>query len=193
MTMTGIYSIENVVNGKKYIGQSVDLVRRKNKHFRTLKSGIHRNIHLQRAFDKYGESAFAFKILLYCEKYELTYYEQAVVNLYMPEDLYNICLECVDSHIGTKRSENTRRKMSMSHRGEKNYNFGEHISEEQKKKLSIANTGHRHSKESIEKMSKSQSGKRHPNCCKHLSEETKIKISESQKRRWNILRLDKSE
>jgi predicted GIY-YIG superfamily endonuclease len=51
----GIYCIHNTVNGKRYVGQSVNIHRRKSSHLWELKNGRHGNEHLQRAFTKHGE------------------------------------------------------------------------------------------------------------------------------------------
>ena len=59
----GIYKITNLKNNKAYIGQSTDIKSRWNNHKRELKNDIHRNSHLQNAFNKYGEEAFEFRIL----------------------------------------------------------------------------------------------------------------------------------
>lgn len=45
----GIYCIENLVNNKKYIGQSVDIINRKQNHFSKLKNKHHENQYLQNA------------------------------------------------------------------------------------------------------------------------------------------------
>ena len=94
---------------------------------------------------------------------------------------------------GCVASEETRRKISLVHKGK-------HISEEQKKKLSAAlkgrimsdehkkkigeaNKGRHHSEESKKKMSDSkkglQSGEKHPMFGKHHSEESKKKMSQN--------------
>lgn len=46
--MIGIYKIENKVNGKVYVGQSIDINTRWKCHISYLNSGIHHNKHLQR-------------------------------------------------------------------------------------------------------------------------------------------------
>jgi group I intron endonuclease len=63
MKKSGIYKIINVVNNKFYVGSAVDLRRRKTRHFCELRTGKHKNAHLQAAWNKYGEKAFTFVIV----------------------------------------------------------------------------------------------------------------------------------
>lgn len=58
----GIYIIKNKVNGKCYIGKSLDIDRRKYNHFLQLEKGIHPNKKLQQDFLKYGKNNFDFII-----------------------------------------------------------------------------------------------------------------------------------
>lgn len=64
-----IYHIKNKVNGKEYIGQTIDIDWRLYKHFNYLRKGKHHSIKLQRAFDKYGE-----------ENFEVNYYQKEYDN-----------------------------------------------------------------------------------------------------------------
>lgn len=59
MIMLGyIYHITNKNNNKKYIGKTINLERRLEKHFSNLRNNKHHSTKLQRAFNKYGEDAF---------------------------------------------------------------------------------------------------------------------------------------
>ena len=106
--MVGIYQITNTVNGKRYIGQSINISKRKSMHFYFLKSNTHINKHLQSSYNKYGKDSFLFEVLLLCDKETLTFFEQLLVDGLDPE--YNICKECVDSPKGRVVSEETKQK-----------------------------------------------------------------------------------
>lgn len=56
-----IYRILCVPTNESYIGQTVDINRRKNKHFGTLRGNKHENPKLQNAWNKYGEENFSFE------------------------------------------------------------------------------------------------------------------------------------
>lgn len=79
----GIYCIENTVDHKKYIGQTVDIRRRWSEHILRLNKGEHCNTYLQRAWDKYTAEAFDFTLIEECaesdlderEKYYIKYYQ----------------------------------------------------------------------------------------------------------------------
>lgn len=80
----GIYKIENKINGKKYIGQSVNIKERWYEHKYDLRHNIHDNYYLQNAWNKYGEENFVFNIVVECEpcvnldnleKYYIDYYK----------------------------------------------------------------------------------------------------------------------
>jgi group I intron endonuclease len=61
--LCGIYGFRNLVDGKWYVGQSIDMVHRKEGHLWLLKSGKHPNPHFQSAFRKYGLESFEFRVL----------------------------------------------------------------------------------------------------------------------------------
>lgn len=57
-----IYKIENLINHKKYIGLTNNIIRRKIRHFTDLRCHRHDNSFLQKEFDIYGENNFSFNI-----------------------------------------------------------------------------------------------------------------------------------
>ena len=175
---SGIYEILNIVTNDYYIGQAVNLRERKNKHFSLLRKNEHSNSHLQNAFNKYKEESFEFVILLYCESFELTRYEQELVNRLHPA--YNILTICVDSPQGTKHTEETKRRLSEmqkgTHRSEesnkrrseslkgyKNPNFGKDFSEIHRQRIADAQTGIPSSEKTKRKQSKSAAGRKNKN------------------------------
>ena len=56
-----IYQIENLVTHESYIGQTIDINRRRNTHFNELRNNKHENPKLQNAWNKYGEQEFHFR------------------------------------------------------------------------------------------------------------------------------------
>ena len=109
---TGIYQIKNTINNNCYIGQSSNLKNRKFTHLAMLKNNYHPNKHLQRAYNKYGKNKFVFRVLLYCEEFELTKYEQMFVDIINPQ--YNILRECVNSRKGIKHTKEALHKMCLA-------------------------------------------------------------------------------
>lgn len=79
----GIYMIKNKINGKIYIGQSVNINQRKSRHKSDLNKNKHGNSHLQNSWNKYEEKNFEFTIIEECnvdmlnnkEIYWINYYD----------------------------------------------------------------------------------------------------------------------
>lgn len=66
--MIGIYKITNLINGKIYIGQSVDIDKRIKDHFwkARCKKDVSYNSALHSAIRKYGEQNFKYEVLEEC-------------------------------------------------------------------------------------------------------------------------------
>ena len=58
-----IYKITNKVTNQNYVGQTIDINRRKRTHFNTLRSNTHDNPKLQASWNKYGEKSFIFYLI----------------------------------------------------------------------------------------------------------------------------------
>lgn len=150
---SGIYQIRNLVNGKVYVGSSVNLNRRRNVHFYKLRHNMHDNLKLQNAFNKYGETSFVFEIIeIVDDKCQLLNKEQYYIDKYnVIQEGYNI-LPNAYSTLGFCPSAESRNKMSIAHKGK-------HISEEQKRKISIGNTGRKRTEEQKCNISNNRKGK----------------------------------
>ena len=85
--MIGIYKITNKINGKCYIGQSIDVEKRLREHkLRAFRGNEETNKEyhkaLYRALRKYGIEQFTYDILITCNKEQLDDYESYYIHLY---------------------------------------------------------------------------------------------------------------
>ena len=80
---------------------------------------------------------------------------------------------------GYKQTKEHREKISESQKGEKNFWFGKHCSEETKEKISKANKGKKRSEETKKKMREAQKGEMNFWFGKHHSKEHKEKVSKA--------------
>lgn len=118
----GIYQIENIINGKLYIGSSNQIKRRFYLHKWDLKRGKHHSITLQRSWDKYGEGAFLFKPLLYCLPDDRHFYEQRFLDALEtvdPEKGYNICCDAEAAGKGRIWTDAQKQAKSIERKGKK--------------------------------------------------------------------------
>lgn len=188
----GIYKIVNLRNNKVYIGSAKNLNERKDRHFADLSKNTHRNKHLQRAFNLYGESIFEFTVLEKLGDYNKEIYFSnedkwmAVYDSRNPELGYNIAAASGGGHLGCKHTKETKKKISQSMLKD-HPTKGRPLSEEHKSKISKSNLGKIISEESKEKNRQWQL-EHNPRRGKKCSEEHKSKISKanSGKNHWNF-------
>ena len=61
--MKGIYYIENIINGKRYYGSSMNVEWRLEQHRRGLRKDKHINVYLQRSYNLHGIDNFSFALV----------------------------------------------------------------------------------------------------------------------------------
>jgi len=106
----GIYCWTNKINGKKYVGSSVDLYRRFMQYYniKYLTRASEFSL-ICKALLKHGYSNFQLEILEYCDPSEVILREQYYIDLLNPE--YNI-LKVAGSSFGYKHTIESLKKMS---------------------------------------------------------------------------------
>lgn len=172
--MVGIYRIINKINGKSYIGQSIDIQRRIYDH---RCEGHEHNRHLRYAMEKYGKDNFIYEVLIECFPEELDYYEKKYIEELKPEYNFNAGGQGLGRHL----CEETKKILQ-----EKGRTQWEQMTDEEKlnrinNNLKRPPIGHPVSEETREKL-------RQANLGKEQSEETKRKrretIAEKKRNGW---------
>ena len=167
--MGSIYKITNTVNGKAYIGKTT-----RNAEKTRIRPHLNGqgNLLIKHAIEKYGKAAFTYEILhdgIIPEFLDMLEKEAiARFNTVKPHG-YN---RNNGGSGSIKHSEDTRRKMSESTKGENHPLYGKKHSDETKQKISEAHKGKTLSEEHRRKISEAQIGK-------SVSEETRHKMSEN--------------
>lgn len=146
MDKSGIYTITNLIDNKIYVGYATNFRKRKGDHFANLNNNKHKNIHLQRAYNKYGRNNFVCELIEECEVKHLTSQENYWSNLldtHNPKRGYNIRPTGVDTLVS--HSQETRDKISRALKGKK-------LSPEHIEKCRLSNLGRIHTEEENEKV-----------------------------------------
>lgn len=136
--LPGIYIMTNLINGKVYIGESVNIKNRMRKH----KNGRFQIIH--EAIKKYGMNNFEIYVeyLPDFKKNDLIELEKELIikfNCQAPNG-YNLCSKS-SNWIGRKHTKITKEKMSKDRTGDKHVLFGTKWSKDHlEKKVSIKST-----------------------------------------------------
>ncbi len=164
----GVYSITNLVNGKRYVGSSIDIEKRWRDHKRAMKLDSCKLTKFVRAWRKYGEENFKFEILSLCPRKFRLFWEGAYQRYYKTvEEGYNCKYENGDGSWIV--SEETKRKIGDS-------NKGKIKTAETREKLSKALKGKPVSEQTRLGLLASRGKKRKP-----LTESHKLALSRSKK------------
>ena len=165
-----IYKAQNKINGKIYIGQTIN-----NLNIR-IACHLTKESLFSKALRKYGIQSFEFSVidstLLKEIANEKEKYWIKHLNCKHPNG-YNLTIGGQGT-LGHKHSEQSKRKMSLAGKGRKK-------SEKWKKEKSKERRGKKLSLETRRKISEARIGKKHPRKGHPLSEETRQKISISRK------------
>lgn len=116
----GIYVILNSSNNHFYVGSTVNLRQRWRQHLWSLDNNRHHNPHIQNAWNKYTGSSFVFLVVeIIGSPSNILNREQAWIDelgASERKDCYNFC-KIAGSHLGRKRSELTKQRLSEANRG----------------------------------------------------------------------------
>jgi group I intron endonuclease len=170
----GIYMIRNKITGKGYIGQTANnFGDRRDSNFAKLRHNKHDNIDLQEDWNNFGEENYEFVVLEDLEsprnidereKFWIAKFKsegksfnqqnggKGYSGLHLTDNAKKIIGEKNRLHnLGKKASEETKLKMSASHKGLKQSlehiertrqrMIGTHLSDSTKQKISMANSG----------------------------------------------------
>lgn len=172
---SGIYAIKNRVNGKVYIGQTINLERRWIAHKSDLRLGRHDNDYLQKAWTKHGEEVFEFSVLEECKISSLTEREQYWMDALQAlnrDHGYNLA-PAAGSMLGYRFTEEQKLRLSEVYKG-----LPGHIkSPEELRKLSEATRRQMANPAARKLISDARKGKA-------LTPEHRRKLSEAKQRMW---------
>lgn len=117
--------IKNIINNKKYVGQTRSIKDRWNEHIKNLTYNRHGNTYLQRAWNKYGKDNFQFLIIEEVkDENKLTEREQYWIDFYKTRNLKKFGYNLRDAQDARYQGEETKQKIKDSMmgrmKGEKN-------------------------------------------------------------------------
>lgn len=169
---SGIYKITCTANGKIYVGSAKNLRERWRGHRKLLRRGNHHSIHLQNAWNKYGEPAFTFEVLELVMPWSRIDREQYWLDTLKPWKRkigFNIAKRAEPFGDPPKYTPERRAKISERHKGnqyvkgrkmsdeeraERSRTANRTFTDEHKVNLSAAKMGHIVTNEAREKMSR---------------------------------------
>lgn len=151
---SGIYKITCNENNRIYIGSAKNINKRWKRHINDLRNNKHVNIHLQRAFDKYGERCFTFEVIEKCSEEKLFEKEQLYLDTIKPdfnigknacggdnlsnnpnkEDIVNRIKQTINENLSAMTEEERKEKWGKI--GTLNPNYGNKWTDDMKQKAS---------------------------------------------------------
>jgi group I intron endonuclease len=142
-----IYVIQNALNGKQYVGQTIKTAEaRLIQHFREAKYSKPGSRYLNHAIRKYGDDNFKVSVLEdniddndILDNLERKFIQE--LNTLAPNG-YNI--QTGGQAKGRTHCESSRELMRQMKLGDKNHNFGKPRTEEAKRNISLAKAGEKH-------------------------------------------------
>jgi group I intron endonuclease len=154
--MIGIYKITNP-KGRVYIGQSIDIYKR---FYMYRFLHCKKQVRLYNSFLKYGYENHKFEIICECDELDLNKKERYYQEFYdvLSENGMNCVYQGYDGKSG-KRSEETKRKISIKNKGSNNGMYGVKMTKEQKE----IRRDYKHTKEAKSKISKRSYRGNNPN------------------------------
>ena len=189
-----IYLVTNKINGKQYVGQTVENKR------------VGHGLLIKQAYKKYGKENFIYEkicdeitdkqTLNYMERFWIKVMDSRIPNGYNIEEGGSDKGEMAEStrqklktiNIGKTLSEETKKKISDSMKGSKNHFYGKRHGTEAMQKIISANVGKVvvHTEATKEKMRQSKLGHKNPMYGKPITEEhrQKLKDNSSKNRYW---------
>ena len=118
--MTTIYAIENIANGKVYVGSTSNTYSRWMDHKSALRRGNHHSYRLQEDWNTYGMESFNFKVIEDCvleeERLNREQYWIDKLSSSSEELGYNIS-PTAGTTLGRRHREDAKIKMSATHTG----------------------------------------------------------------------------
>lgn len=185
---SGVYRLNNLTNGKTYVGSSVNITSRLYKYYSLACLVAGNSMLINRALLKYGYSGFSFEILEYCGKNETLVppppgeprggnRENYYLELLKPD--YNIASDALAPMLGRKHSAETLDRL-------REVKIGSTVAAEARAKISASLTGRKLTKDVRAKMALGRTGEKNHRWGKILTIEERALLKLSQPGRIDI-------
>lgn len=162
----GIYLIKVNRPNKRlmyYVGQTVNLSRRKSQHFNKLRAGKHFNQRMQNCWNCYGASSFQFEVIEICSAEELNELESWWLQQMTGHcRVFNIAINPGVSFEGVPKTDSHKAKISAALSGPNHYAFGCKLTPEHRANISLGGSGLRRSLETRAQISLANRGAKNP-------------------------------